>query len=183
MSPGRIAVAFLLLAAFSAANAQGKAEKRYSLGAFGAFVVSVPAGWVEQVKQDDKVHPPTISYSLGAGKEPQVIVTPVWRSRPDAPPVTKESLRQNVEQAAKAIRDQAVEKDIPVVELNGKSGPGYYFEATDKAPKPGEFRFLRQGMLKVGDLLVAFTILANSKQEPVVRDAMQVLQSAAHKTK
>ena len=31
----------------------------------------------------------------------------------------------------------------------------------------------------IGDKLLIFTILANSRQEPVLRDAMQTLQGAA----
>ena len=179
----RLARIGVLLSSFLLAagvDAQGKTGKRYALTGHGTFIVPVPPGWRDDVKQDNKGHPPTISYRIGTRKDAQVMITPIWRARADAPPLSKESLRKNVEAAATAIREQALEKDIPVVEFNGKSGAGYYFEATDKAPKPGEFKFLRQGMLKVGDLLVAFTILSDSRQEPVLRDAMQMLQGAAH---
>jgi len=175
----RFAAAFLAFVFAGAAAAQAAAQKRYPLADHGALVVAVPAGWIDEVQRNEKL-PPTISYTLGAGKPQQVIVTPVWRVRADVPPFTKESVRRNVEHAVGAARDQAIEKEIPVVEFAGKSGAGYYFEATDKAPKPGEFRFLRQGMLMVGDMLLAFTILADDRQAPVVRDAMQMLQGATH---
>ena len=163
----------------SAAAAIAQAEKRYPLADHGSLVLMVPAGWTEQVRQDDKTRPPTILYSPG-GKMQQVMVTPIWRTRPDVPPFSKESVRQNIEQGIKAIREQALEKEIPIIEFQGKSGAGYYYEATDKAPKPGEFKFLRQGMVMVGDLLVAFSILTNDRKDATMVDAMRMLQGAAH---
>jgi hypothetical protein len=178
MTLGRLGVALLLAIAFSGASAQTKAEKRYPLAQRGTLVVAVPAGWVEDVKQDDKALPPTISYSLAAGKPQQVLMTPIWPPRADLPPFTKETVRGYVESALQPIREQAVEQSIPVVEFAGKSGAGYYFDATDKDPAPGEFKNLRQGMLMVGSLAVGFTILTHSRQDAVVRDAMQMLQGA-----
>ncbi len=175
----RIALAFSLALLALPGKAADTAQKRYPLSDRGTLVVSVPAAWTEEVRQEDKAKPPTISYRLGAGREPQVIMTPTWPMRADTPPLTPETVRSYVEQAAKAVKDEALEKEIPITEFKGKSGTGYYFEATDKAPKAGEFKFLRQGMLPVDGLLVAFTILANSRQEPVLRDAMQLLEGAA----
>ncbi|HXR57888.1 MAG TPA: hypothetical protein VN747_01085, partial [Burkholderiales bacterium] len=129
-------------------------------------------------KQDEQTRAPTISYSVAAGKPAQVMMTPIWPARPDTPPITKDLLRQYVESALKPIREQAVENNIPVVEFAGKSGAGYYFDATDKDPAPGEFKYLRQGMLIVDGIALGFTILTNSRQEPVVREAMQMLQGA-----
>lgn len=177
MTPIRTALLFILAIASGVAAAQG-AEKRYPLPGHGALVVTVPKGWSEDVRQNDKGLPPTIFYSTAPGRQ-QVMLNPIWRARADMPPFTAESMRQNVEQGIKGVREQAQEKNIRVIEFAGRSGPGYYFEATDKAPKPGEFKFLRQGMLKVGDLLVAFNILANGRDDAVMRDAMQMLSGAA----
>ena len=179
MSFARVAVALFLALAFFGANAQGTAERKYPLPGRGTLVVPVPARWAGDLTQDDKTRAPTISYSLAAGKPPQVMMTPIWPARPDTPPITKDLVRQYVENALKPIRGQAVEKSIPIVEFSGKSGPGYYFDATDKDPGPGEFRNLRQGMLMADGIALGFTILTNNRQEPVVREAMQMLQGAS----
>ena len=39
---------------------------------------------------------------------------------------------------------------------------------------------MTQGMLKVSDLVVTFTILTNDGQEQVPRDALSMLTSAVH---
>ena len=155
------------------------ADKRYPLSNQGSLVVPVPATWKDEMRQDDKASPSTIAYRVGAAREPQVILTPILPTRANTPPPSNEVVRQHVVRALTGVRDQAAEKEIPVVEFKGKSGVGYYFDATDKAPKPGEFKTLRQGMLLVDGVIVGFTILANSRDEQVVREAMQVLQGAS----
>ena len=169
----------LWLLAGSGVAADG-VEKRYPLPERGALVVSVPAGWKDEVRQKDKALPPTIFFRAGQGKPQQVMVTPIRRARTDVPPFSKESVRQNVERGVEAVKAQALEKEIRLTEFQGRSGPGYYFEATDRAPKPGEYKYLRQGMLMADDLLVAFTVLTNDRQEQVMRDAMEMLKGASH---
>jgi hypothetical protein len=57
-------------------------------------------------------------------------------------------------------------------------GPGFYFSATDRAPKPDEYKFLTQGVVRVGELSVTFTILTNDGQDAVVKQALDALKSA-----
>ncbi|MEK7735071.1 MAG: hypothetical protein AAB329_06480, partial [Pseudomonadota bacterium] len=90
-------------------------------------------------------------------------------------------LRQRVEQVVGQIKPRAVWKHIQVIELRGNAGIGYYYAATDKAPKPGEYKYLTQGILRVDNLLVTFTILTNDGQQDVVADALALLRSAVHK--
>ena len=179
----RIAIALGLWLAAGVGIAADGVEKRYPLFEHGTFVVSMPAGWKDEVRESERKLPPTIFFSVAPGRESQVKVTPIWRARSDVPPFTKEAVRQNVERGIAAVKSQAVEKEIRVTGFQGKSGAGYYFEATDKAPKVGEYKFLRHGMLMVGDLLVAFAILTNDREEQVMRDAMDLLRSAAHAPK
>jgi hypothetical protein len=173
------ATAALWLLLFAAASGGADvAEKRYPLGDHGTLVMMVPQAWAEDVRRKDNL-PPTVFYSP-AGKQ-QVMVTPLWRPRPDMPPFSRESVRQNVEQGLKAIRSQAAEKDIAIVEFKGKGGAGWYYDATDKAPKPGEFITLRQGMLILsGELVLWFTILTNDRKDPALAGAMRMLQGATH---
>ena len=136
----RIAIALGLWLCAGLGLAADGVEKRYPLFEHGTFVVSLPAGW-------------------------------------------KDEVRQNVERGIAAVKSQALEKEIRVIEFPGKSGAGYYFEATDRAPKAGEYKFLRHGMLMVDDLLVAFAILTNDREEQVMRDAMDMMRSATHAPK
>jgi hypothetical protein len=89
-------------------------------------------------------------------------------------------MRQRISNGADRAKAQAVETTIEVRELQGAAARGYYFSATDRAPQPGEYKFLTQGMLRVGSLLVTFTILTNDGQAGIVADALAMMRSARH---
>lgn len=73
-----------------------------------------------------------------------------------------EAIKGLVQESVERVRPQAVEKTLRLVGLQGSSSKGYYFFTTDKAPKPGEYKFMTRGVLAVGDLIVTFTILTNT---------------------
>ena len=173
----------LLLAAAPAFSADRPVEKPYALPEHGTFKMNVPAGWKDQLAQTPPSAPPTITFSPADGKPFQVLVTPLWRPSPDVKLPTKETLRKRVENDAAEFKDGSVEQKLKLVEIKGKSGPGYYFSVTDKAPKPGDYKYLTEGLLMVSELMVAFTILTNDGQEQVVRDALAMVRSASHTAK
>jgi hypothetical protein len=73
-----------------------------------------------------------------------------------------------------------VEKSLPLKALTGPSGSGYYFVATDRAPALGEWKYLTQGIIRVDDIVLAFTILTNDGQEATVTAALGMLRHAVH---
>jgi len=109
----------------------------------------------------------------------QMLVTPVWRTWPAAP-ADSADIKGRVEMRADQVKPKAVEKELVIQEIRGASGVGYYFSATDRAPKPGEFKYMLQGMIRVGELLVMFTVLTQDGGDPIRRQSIAALQSAAH---
>ena len=107
-------------------------------------------------------------------------MTPVARQRQGASADTAIKMRHSVQQGADKAKPSAMEPYLSVDQLTGAPGPGYYFSATDREPKPGEFKYLTQGMLLVGDAVVAFSILTNDAQEEVRDQALAMLKSASH---
>jgi hypothetical protein len=65
-------------------------------------------------------------------------------------------------------------------ELHGSQAVGYYFVATDRNPSPGDFKYLTQGIVHLGAINLAFTILTNDGQDSVVDAALEILRSAVH---
>ena len=156
------------------------AEKRFPLAGRGYLQMNVPADWKEKVDQPPKALPPTLSFAPRKGKAFIVTVTPAWKLHPGDVDPTRENLRQRVESARDGIAPFAIETDIKLVAFDGPSGPGFHFFATDKDPRPGEYKFMTQGALAVNELTVTFTILTNEGQDNVVRSALAMLRSAAH---
>ena len=87
-------------------------------------------------------------------------------------------LRRMVESAAQNAAAKAVEDALAVKELAGPELLGFYFSATDKAPKAGEYLFMTQGLARVKDMLLVFSIYTNAGQEAVVQAALEMLRGA-----
>jgi hypothetical protein len=163
----------LSLATATAMAADGE-KKAFALPDNSKLELAIPAGWQDELKEK------SIALSPREGAPFQVVLTPVARQKAGGSADTAIQMRHNVQQAADKVKPSALEQYLAVEELKGASGPGYYFSATDREPKPGEFKYLFQGMLLVGDVVVAFSILTNDAQEKVGDQALAMLKSASH---
>jgi hypothetical protein len=181
----RSAFACFLLGAALTASGQDISDpthlRRFELPNRDTLELTLPAGWTEHLDQPDGGGPPTIEIAIAEGGPRQVFVTPEW---PD--PLAKElrelpSLRDAVREMAERTQPQAVEPYLEVRQLDGANGTGFYFAATDRNPGPGEFRFMHQGALLVGDLTLWFSVLTNEGQDTVAVEALAMLQTAVHR--
>jgi hypothetical protein len=175
----------LSLATATAIAADGE-TKTFALPDNSKLELAIPAGWKDDLKPNQAPKgskgpaATTIALTPRDGAPFEVVVTPVARQKPGTSGDTAIQMRHNVQQAADKVKASALEQYLAVEELKGASGPGYYFSATDREPKPGEFKYLSQGMLLVGDVVVAFSILTNEAQEKVKDQALAMLKSASH---
>jgi hypothetical protein len=60
------------------------------------------------------------------------------------------AIRREVVSAVSDAAQHAVEKALLLHELRGSQAVGYYFEATDRNPSPGDCKHLTQGILHLG---------------------------------
>jgi hypothetical protein len=162
----------------AAATKTGKNERRYPLGDYGSFWIEIPSSWKDELRQPSKQLPPTIFLSPPAGNAFLILMTPVGGAKQED--LKDEAIRGIVQKSLDRVKPQAVEKTLKLVELQGPSGKGYYFFATDKAPKPGEYKYMTQGVIVVGELIVSFTILTNDNHEKVTNETFAVLRNARH---
>ena len=155
-----------------------KNERRYPLGDYGFFRVDILSSWKDELQQPPNRLPPTIVLSPADGKTFLILITPIWSAKKEL--LREEAIKEIVQKSVERVRPQTVEKIIQLVELRGTSGKGYYFFSTDKAPKPDEYKYMTQGALVVGDLIVSFTILTNGNHEEVAKEALTILREARH---
>lgn len=142
--------------------------------------MQIPRTWKHRIDQPPDHLPPTITFTPKRGPSFEALFTPIGPATEDDPLPSPDHMRALVEQRAQAVSAQAVEPQLPVVEFQGNSGHGFYFFATDRSPKPGEHRFMMQGILRVGRLSMTFTILTDSSQDLVLKQVLDVLRSAVH---
>jgi hypothetical protein len=179
--PVLLCVMILLLGlAFIASGAEKTSDRRYTLPGHGALQMKVPASWKEEVKQQSDNLPPTITLRPASGDQFQIIITPFWKESEDAPELNDYATRRMVQRAADKAQEIAVEKTLKIINLEGSSGKGYYFSATDKAPEKGGYKFLTQGILLVDELAVTFSILTNDEKKEVESAALEMLKTAVY---
>lgn len=163
------------------ARAGEPAVRRYELPNLDTLELGLPAGWVDHVDQPPGGGPPTIELGPAEGAPFQVFVTPEWPDPTGSEIRELPALRDAIRDAAERIKPQVVENFLEVRQLNGANGIGYYFAATDRDPRADEFKYMNQGVLQAGDLMLWFTILTNDGQDTVAVEALIILQTAVHR--
>jgi hypothetical protein len=152
--------------------------RTYQLPDYGTLQLQVPRSWRDAMQQPSDDLPPVIMFSPKEGKAFQFMLTPIYSSGQQLAKVSLADIKDFIERSAKEAQAQAVEKVIPVKELHGTSVNGYYFFATDRAPKPGEWKYLTQGIFLVdNDLSPTFTILTNDGAEHVIEQALSMIKN------
>ena len=86
----------------------------------------------------------------GSGPEisvQSIHVTPMWNPGRDGDFNSSERILKILQDGGTKLLPEAVEKELKLQEIKGKTGLGYYFSITDKAPgiKAGEYKYMTQG--------------------------------------
>lgn len=169
----------LLFLSYSAV-AEESVIRSYPLPNHGTLNLTIPKSWQGKVSQPPDNLPPTIVFAPPGAPTYQVLITPIWPAKPGIVLPDHAAVRKNVERVAENAKSQAVEKNIPIKEIKGSSAAGYYFSVTDKAPKPDEYKYMTQGMVRLGELMTTFTALTNDGYRNAADQAITAMQSATH---
>jgi hypothetical protein len=167
----------LLTASLSAGNASAESG-RYDIPDHGSIQFAIPPAWKEQFHQPVKKMPPTITWAPASGAAFRILVTIGWQDDPAAAPLSDAEVKKRVEQSLEGVKPMLVEQQIVLTPLQGTSANGYYFSATERTQKPGEYKFLTQGIVQVGKFIVPFAMLTNDGQQQVVADALTAIRNA-----
>ncbi len=151
----------------------------YGISKEGLFRLTMPNSWYDEIKPGS-ANRPLIDIILTPGAEGsgQILVSVVWSRRNEVQFKHPRDVRRYVEAMGRKVLSQAVEKALTVRVLQRGSSRGYYFNLTDRAPKPGEYKYLTQGCYHEGKYLVLFTMLSNTHNDPKVRAALDMLSGS-----
>ncbi len=172
-----ICLIVLVLCIASIASAEETSIRKYPLPGHGSLELAVPISWKEQVRRPPADLPPTISFSPSAGNEFLISVTAFWHAKGEEGFNSDEKVKQAVDKQWRAIAPSAVEKEMVLQRIKGRDAYGYYFTATDKAPKPGEWEYLTHAEAGTGDLQVFTTILTHRKDSEAINDVVEMIRN------
>ena len=148
----------------------------YAVPAHGKFSLRVPDGWQDFSKPMEQPASVLLRFRPATGDLFYVQVTSFWLDAAKLAKATRESLKATVTKSSEESLRQAIEKDVVLEELRGDETHGYYYSLTDRAPRPGEYKYLTQGSFLTGELMTVFTILY---REPVFPEKEMILQMLA----
>ena len=178
---GRSAFAALLLA--FAVPALAERDVRIGLPSHGALFLKLPDDWQERITRGKEIaEAPTVTITPASGAAFRIVLSPVWPMAKDDELPDAKAIRGIMEQGAKAAKLEAVEKEIPIVDVRGMQAMGSYFSATDKDPAPGDFLNLTQGLVRLGDICVAFRVFSNGDKAVVLEPALKMVRLMRHGT-
>lgn len=169
-------IALTALIGAAAAHAAPLPEQ-FVLPNHGTLVLNVPSDWKANVKSPAGNSPQTIIIAPKNGAAFKVLLTPIWGDETRVLP-DDAKIRSVVSSAAKGAESVWLEPAVAVHTLIGPSANGYYFYATDKAPAASGWKYLEQGTVKTGDIVLTFTVLSNSQAE--AKTALDMIRHASH---
>jgi len=165
-------------------SAEGpKSVRKYPIPDHGILELNVLPSWKDNIHKPQKDMFPTIIFIPAKGNDFQVLITVIWSKTGEQDFNSPVKIRTLVEQDGQNILPKAVETKLVVQQMRGVNNIGYFFSLTDKAPNPGEFRYMTRGGIAVGNLLLNATILYRVKDSESVKDALSMLREAKQNTK
>ena len=175
----RTAALLVALAALLPAHAADRELRVWPIPGRGKLEMVVPADWYDDPRGPPGALPRVRFFDqLGPRPPFDMTVTIAWSSGKEPSFKDPARVRAFVAQSAEDVASAAVEKRLPLQEIKGENGIGYFFQATLQSPAQGGWPNLTQGAYVVGDLLLAFSIVTAEPKSPAVDQAMQMLRTA-----
>jgi hypothetical protein len=165
------------LAGGAATDAQAHGQvHEYPVPSHGKLSLSVPGDLRDFSQTLSDPASVLLRFRPRSGDAFYVQVTTLWLDSKKLANSTPESIRDVVKSSAAEPLRHAVEKELLIKDLRGAETRGYYYSLTDRAPGPGEYKYMSQGSFLTGELMTVFTILY---REPVCPEKELVLQMFA----
>lgn len=152
--------------------------EEYRIPGRGSLQLTVPVAWQVLYILREPEGPPTLRFSPLDGDAFQLFVTPYWHDGLDRDITSGDAVRALVtgvgQETLKLSRDQK----LVIEPFSGAATPGYFFNLEDRDAPAEEFRFVTQGALVVGDVVLTFTLLTHERASGAYDAAFALLRGA-----
>jgi hypothetical protein len=176
--PSALMIVHFVFCGISAPHAQDKAKREYWVPGHGTLVLSVPISWREETRQPSGGFPPTITFRPEEGQDFVVRITALWGPKSEKDHNSAEKVRALLENDREGVAPNAVETELVVQSITGENAHGFYFVATDKAPRPGDPPYLIRADVATGELVLNVTVLSHQKDSEAIQEVLLMLQEA-----
>jgi len=171
-------LASLLPWAGAAADGYVLERQEYDVFAHGRVVMQVPGDWQTEYVTYNDLTPPTLHVTDENDPTFDMSVTVYWHDGLDRTLVSAEALRTLVERVGHETLALSLQKHLKVEAIKGLRQPGFLFNLSDSQAREGEYHFVTQGAMAVGNLVLAFTLLTEQRPSAEWSACLEMLKSA-----
>jgi hypothetical protein len=154
-------------------------ERAFQIPEVGTLRLTLPDACAASLKRSKEDLPQSVEITQSSGEafNLQMTIFPVPPAK-RAEVLGEEGLRSIVQGLWNDVSSRAVEKAMKLVPVGGDR-KGFYVGATDRSPGPGEFTYVTQGAITMGEGAVClFTLLNNGAKSPVIARALEMLRTS-----
>ncbi len=166
-------IAILTLALWSTLGLAS--ELKISLPTGQELTLETPPSWSARIGRVRTELPQAI---VAESSEPfgfKIAITPFW---PEAAKGSEaKNIRTMIGNAAEAAKPDAVNQIVEVQSFTAPEKQGFFFVATAAATESDGYKYLSEGAVQYGSLLITYTVLANEKHKRVIEETLQVLRA------
>ena len=150
-------------------------EYKIRADSFGTITMDLPETIVVEKKEE---HSNTLNY-LFKNEESNLQLT--FFPESDASEIlTDEKIKSLVLGTGQDLLSSAVEEKIQPSSFDVNKGAGFYYSITDKNPKPDEYKYLTQGLVRFGEISGSFTVQHNDESMKQKSMWVGVLKTLKH---
>jgi hypothetical protein len=171
----------ILLFARVAICQQSTELRNYELRGNGSISLLMPSGWQEarNPRQDSIATSRTIVFKTISGEPFNMLVSLMWM--PANMKFKEFSIPNELKNSFASTKENYVETEVSIEALNGATIQGFYYSATWRNPKPGEYKYSTEGFAKLSNIVLNFSIFTNDPKE-ITPKALALLQSISHQS-
>lgn len=152
----------------------------------GELVMEVPRIWNYNFTKTDSQTPPLITFYVLDSEEREIFqlnMSVFWEDGYERNITNLDYIKAMVNDAGTNTLRYSDQDTLELIDLTGRNGEGYYFELSDSNAGKKEYKYLTQGALSVGQVLLVFSLFSND-DEGILSDAMlRALKSARHRAR
>ena len=149
----------------------------------GVLTMNIPKIWNYNFTTTGIDQPPIITfYNLDKDKEEiyQLNLSVLWEDGFQRNILSPEYIYSLVEKTGRQALNGSDQSELILEKIIGRNGSGYWFNLSDSSAGPGEYQFLTQGALAVGELLLIFSLFSNDNESILQEAALKTIMSAEH---
>lgn len=155
----------------------------FEIPGYGEISMTVPRSWNYRFTKTDELNPPVITFYIAGENNEEIFqlnISMLWDDGYKRNVTSQNFIRSFVEKTGEAILALSDETDLLLDEISGTSGSGFLYNLTDSSASKGEYKYLTQGALSVGEVLLVFSLFSNDAESLLREATIKIVKSAKH---